>query len=473
MIASSHIAQLRALLDDNGLLTEPGDMVPYQTGARHDEGRAAFVARPSSTIAVSRLLAYCCRNEIALVPQGGNTGLVGGSIPDMTGAQGVLSLDRLRKIFEPDIFNRSVRVDAGLRLSEINARLAPHRLFFPIDLGADPTAGGMVSTNTGGARFIRFGDVRRNVLGLKVVLADDEGTILNLGTGLRKDNTGPDWKHLFIGTSGAFGVVTECELNLERLLNQSATAYLVPRSDSHVMALLAALEEHLGSQLSAFEGMSGSAIRHALAHSPALKNPFPGGQVPSFVILVEVSRSWTRRSTEEPLEALLETALEEIWRDPAEPLIDAFVGPPREMWGLRHALSEGVKAAGHLVAFDLAFRRGDSMRFRTQMESRLSTCFPTVEICDFGHIGDGGIHFNLVIAENPGEAVEGSLIESLRHEVNSVAVEMFGGSFSAEHALGRRNQHLYDRYTPLKLRRFAAALKQVTSASELGAVRVS
>lgn len=472
MVSAEHLECLAALLGEGGLLTGRDEMVGYETGARYDAGRAAFVARPATTGAVAAVVAYCARHGIALVPQSGNTGLVAGSTPDGSGTQGVLSLDRLRSTFELDLDNRSLRVDAGFRLSEINARLEPHGLFFPIDLGADPMAGGMVASNTGGARFLRFGDVRRNTLGLKVVLGDDAGTTVELGTGLRKDNTGVDWKQLFIGTAGAFGVITECIFNLERLPQQTATAYLVPRSDEHVALLLDAMEERLGTCLIAFEGMSGAAIGRTFAHVEALRNPFPGGAVPDFVILAEVSRSWQPRATEQPLETMLEEVLAEIWSLPDEPLADAFVGPAHEMWALRHALSEGVKSSGYVVGLDLSFRRGELMRFRRRMSDMLAREFPAVAICDFGHVGDGGVHFNLVVPRQGDGTNDTATAEALRNRVVSVAVEEHGASFSAEHGLGRRNQHFYDRYTPEKLKSMAAQLKQLTAPASLGSARL-
>ena len=471
-LAGHHIERLGAMLGPHGLLTRPADMAAYESGARYDGGRAAFVARPASTETVSQVVAYCVSQSIALVPQSGNTGLVGGSTPDAGGAQAVLSLDRLRSTFELDKDNRSLRVDAGFRLSEINARLEPHGLFFPIDLGADPMAGGMAATNTGGARFLRFGDVRRNTLGLKLVLADEDGTVLDCGAGLRKDNTGPDWKQLFIGTGGAFGIVTQCTFNLERLPKQAATAYLVPRTGEAALCLLNELEERAGTYLSAFEGMSGAAMRHALAHAPSLRNPFPGGDVPAYVVLVELSRSWAPRAAEQPLDAVLEEMLGDIWELPGRPLLDAFVGSPAEMWALRHALSEGAKSAGYVVGLDLSFRRGEVMRFRERMAVLLAAQFPQAEICDFGHIGDGGVHFNLVVPRGPDGGADMELAARLRACVTQIAVEEHGGSFSAEHGLGRRNQHFYDRHTPERLRQMAAQLKQATSPGAIGAVRL-
>ncbi|RFB75658.1 FAD-binding oxidoreductase [Methylovirgula sp. 4M-Z18] len=470
MIEASPIDALRALLGPQGLLVTPSDMAAYETGARYDQGRAAFVARPASTAETSAVVAYCVRNGIALVPQSGNTGLVSGSTPDASGQQGVLSLDRLTGIFELDRVNRSVQVGAGLRLSDLNARLEADGLFFPIDLGADPRLGGMIATNTGGSRFLRYGDVRRNTLGLKVVLADEAGTVLELGTGLRKDNTGIDWKQMFIGTSGAFGVITECVLNLEPLPRQTATAFLVPSALDRVPDLLTAMEQALGNDLSAFEGLSKNAVTAALSHVPSLRNPFQAGIVPEFVILAEISRSNLPRAGEQPLDAVMEEVLGAIFEREDALLADAFIGRPQEMWALRHALSEGVKHLGRLIAFDLSFRRGDIMRFLDHMKAEMPKHFADVLICDFGHIGDGGVHFNLVVPKDDPRLRDAGFETALREWVFSVAVEEFHGSFSAEHAIGRKNQAFYDRYTPHDIRRLATDLKAIAAPGPLGSV---
>lgn len=470
MIEARHIEALKDLAGEKGLLTEEADMAAFETGARYDRGRAAFVARPATTAEASAIVSYCVRNAIALVPQSGNTGLVSGSTPDGSGRQGVLSLDRLTAPFDLDRVNRSVRAGAGLRLFDLNGRLEESGLFFPIDLGADPRLGGMIATNTGGSRFLRYGDVRRNVLGLTVVLADEAGTVLDLSSDLRKNNTGVDWKQIFIGTSGAFGVVTECVLNLEPAPKQSATALLVPTSADQVATLLVAMEDALGSYLSAFEGMSGNAVAAALDHVPSLRNPFQGGVVPGFVILAEISRATPPRAGEQPLDAVLEEVLAAIWEREDAPLADAFVGPPHEIWALRHALSEGVKHRGRLIAFDLSFRRGDIMPFLAHMKAEMPDHFEDVTICDFGHIGDGGVHFNLVVAKGDPRLADPDFEADLREWVFTVAVEQFGGSFSAEHAIGRKNQAFYDRYTPEKLRELAAGLKTITSPGPLGTI---
>lgn len=467
----AHREALVEILGDKGVVADPAGMAAYATGARYDEGRAALVLRPQTTEEVSACVAYCVRENLSLVAQSGNTGLVSGSTPDGSGVQIVLSLDRMTGNFELDADNRSLRLNAGFRLSDVNARLEQAGLFFPIDLGADPRIGGMLATNTGGSRFLKYGDVRRNTLGVKVVLADEAGTVIDMMAGLRKNNTGIDWKQFFIGTSGAFGIITECVLNLEPLPRQVSTAYLVPRSAADIMSLLRAMEERLGSYLSAFEGMSKNAVSAAFSHVSSLRNPFQNGDIPDYVVMAEISRSWGPRPGEQPLDAVLEAVLTEIWESADAPLADAFVGPAPEMWALRHALSEGVKHAGRLIAFDLSFHRADVAAFCGWMKAELPRKFAHVGIFDFGHIGDGGVHFNLVVDKALAGPVDAGFEARLRDWVYSIAVEKFGGSFSAEHGIGRKNQAYYDLYTSQKNKDLAAGLKQLTSPGNLGAVR--
>ena len=465
-----HVMALRGLLGEAGVLTGT-DTAGYETGARYDQGKSLFVVRPATTLQTSAAVSYCVREGIHIIPQAGNTGVVGASTPDASGQQAVLSIDRLTKKFELDLDNRSVHADAGMRLSDLNSRLEEHGLFFPIDLGADPRLGGMLATNTGGARFLKFGDVRRNALGITVVLADEEGTVIDLCSGLRKNNAGVDWKHLFIGTAGAFGIITECVLNLERVTQQTATALLVPADAAKVMPLLNAMETRLGSYLTAFEGMSGNAIAATMAHMPSLRNPFQGGGIPKYVILAEIGRSWHPRPGEQPITDTLETVLAELWEDERHLLEDAVMGPPHEIWAIRHALPEGVRHLGKLVAFDLSFRRGNLMPFCERMAIEIPEKFPDVSICDFGHIGDGGVHFNLVALKTSANAEDSTFEKRIRDWLVDIVVDDFGGSFAAEHAIGRKNQAYYDAYTSQKLKDMAVALKPITSPGGLGVAR--
>ncbi|QOD67184.1 FAD-binding oxidoreductase (plasmid) [Ochrobactrum sp. MT180101] len=468
---NEHIAALRSILSDEGVQVG-ADAAAYEEGARFDRGVAAFVLRPTSTAEVSAAVSYCVRNEIPIVPQAGNTGVVSGSTPDASGTQAVLSLDRLSRNLRLDIDNRSVRADAGILLSDLNAALEPDGLFFPIDLGANPRLGGMLSTNAGGARFLRYGDVRRNVLGITVVLADPEGSIVTLGSSLRKNNTGVDWKQLFIGTSGAFGIITECVLNAERLPRQNAAALLVPSAPSAILPLLREIEGRAGEYLSTFEAMSGNAIRMTLQSIPRLKNPFVGGQVPNYVLLVELTRTWEPRDGEQSLDKVLETALAEIWDTQPDLLADALFGPSQQLWMLRHSIPEGLKQSGRLVSCDLAFQRGDVMKFCDTVTTELPIRFPGVIMCDFGHVGDGGVHLSLVAPHGSEAALDPDLEGNLRSWIYDKAVNDFGGSYSGEHGIGRKNQAYYDKFTPERLKGWARAMKAITSPSELGVPRL-
>ena len=380
------------------------------------------------------------------MPQSGNTGLVGASVPDDSGTTAVLSLSRLRETFDLDLANRSLRVSAGFRLSEVNDRLAEHGLCFPIDLGSDPMIGGMVATNTGGGRFLRYGDVRRNVLGLTVAL--EGGEVLELGSPVRKDNTGPDWKQIHIGTSGWFGTVTEAILNLEPVVTEQATAIVVPASDDAMLTLLRHLETRVGPLLSAFEFMSRAAMVHTFAHASALKNPFPRGEIPATALLIELSRP-TRAPWDTPLDEVLEAVLAEAWHLTEAAIADALFGRPEEIWSLRHALSEGVKSAGPLIAFDLGFTRDKVIAFRTEMTQRLAKDFPMIEVCDFGHLGDGGLHFNLVKTDGP---IAPGFERILRDYVVRYVVDDYDGSFSAEHGIGPKNLRYYEAHSTMPSR---------------------
>jgi FAD/FMN-containing dehydrogenase len=461
------VARLEALVGPAGLVLEADGRRGYEVGARYGEGRAALVVRPASTAEVSAVVASCVGQRVRLIPQGGNTGLAGASTPDPSGGQVVLSLDRLRTPLEVDPVNRSVVAGAGVRLSALNAALDPHGLFLPIDLGADPMIGGMAATNTGGARFIRYGDMRRQVLGLQVVLADEAGSVLELKGGVRKDNTGLDLRQLFVGSAGTFGVVTRVELEVQRQPRQTAAALVLLEDPDAALPLLAHVEREAGDLLSAFEGMSREALLRALAHVPSLRNPFPGDP-PPYAVLIEFSTVRPARLGETRLEAILETCIGDWWERGEAVTLDALFGRPEDLWALRHALSEGLRASGRIVGFDLAFRRSQLPAFRRAMIARLAADYPEFAVCDFGHIGDGGVHFNLVCDEARWPAPE--RIEALRTAVYDATVREFGGSFSGEHGLGRVNLPFYRRYTPAPLRSLSADVQRIFTRAPLGVV---
>lgn len=462
MLGAEHRAALAAIVGEANVLTDSAT-AGYETPARYERGRAAAVVRPASTAEVSATVSYCVRNALSFVPQSGNTGLVTNATPDDTERQLVLSLDRLRAPLRLNVSNRTVHAGAGVRLSTLNNELQPHGLFLPIDLGADPMIGGMISTNTAGARFIRYGDMRRHVLGMEVVLADRDGTVLDLMSALRKNNTGVDFKQLFIGTGGAFGVVTQALLDVQPLPRQSATALVVPADATQApFDLLRLLEEHAGDCLSAFEGMSSNAMAAALTQLPALTNPF-GSDIPEYAILIELAAGGALGDLEDRLTRVLEHAVDQAI------VTDAVVGKGDQLWTLRHSLSSSLRAAGHVLGFDLAFDRDRVLAFRAAMSAELSREFPEYRICDFGHLGDGGVHFSLLRSRESASAERDAAVTDY---VFDAAVTRFGGSFSGEHGIGRANQRIYDRYTPPLHQQLASGLARVLGVANQGAVRL-
>jgi FAD/FMN-containing dehydrogenase len=463
---------LPTLLSDRADIDlDPQIIETYCRGGRGEKGAAMFVARPRSTQDASDIIRECVRQGIQLVPQSGRTGLVGASVPDSEGQHAVLSLERMTSDFQLDQINRTVTCSAGIRLSDINARLAPEALYLPIDVGSDPCIGGMVATNTGGSRLMRYGDVRRHMLGLTVVLGDTNGTIVQLGGALRKTATGPDWKQLFVGTGASFGVITECTFNVEPTPKHRATALIALPDETALPDLVLELERRFGSLLSALEFMSANAMRAAYSHVPSLRKPF-GSDLPDIALLVELSCDWLLDEADRSLDDMLIGGLVNIAESGTANMADVVVGRAEEVWAIRHALSEGVRKRGRLYAFDLSFRRGDVLRFRSEMKGRLAQLFPDIEICDFGHVGDGGIHFNLVDHLATGDWSPGRE-RLIRDTVIQAAVEDFSGSYSAEHGIGPVNYRYFDTYASAETKRFSAALEAVTSGKRLGRVHFS
>ncbi|NPC59363.1 FAD-binding oxidoreductase [Caenimonas soli] len=448
MTSAAFLDALRNIVGDAGLLHDEADAAAYVTGARYGAGRARCVVRPATSREVSRVVALCVRQRVALVPQGANTGLVGASTPDGSGAQVILSLNRLRGRCDVDVVNRTVTVDAGVLLHELNDALEPHGLCFPVDLGANPSIGGMVAANTGGTRLIRYGDVRHNLLAVEAVMLEPAGELVRFGKPLRKDNTGFDLKQLFVGTSGVAGVITQVTLEVHPRPKQSATALVVPVSDEAVMQLLRELESELGDFLSAFEGMSADAMCAAIDHVPSLRNPFNGG-MPDFAILIELESCSSAVATGLDLQQVLNEFLEARL---GKLIIDAVVGRGRELWHLRHSISEGTRSLGKPIAFDVSLPRADIMRFRREARALLTARYPHLRVADFGHIADGGMHFNLAWPHDAARGYDVDVVKRVRDELYALVVHGFAGTYSAEHGIGPHNLAWYRMFTvPLAL----------------------
>ena len=340
-----------------------------------------------------------------------------------------------------DPINRTATVDAGVRLSTLNAAAASHGLTFAIDLGADPSIGGMVAANTGGARFLRYGDVRRNLLGLDVVLADRLGSRIQLGGALWKDNSGLDLKQILVGSSGSLGVVTAATLALQPIPAASVSAMIALRDAKAAEVLLCALEAACGTLLTAFEGISPAAYEAALAHVPRLRRPFVAAA--DYFLLVELSAG--NALPDEQLEAMLGDVLSPSMEG-GGPILDVAVDRKDMLWAIRHAIPESLRALGFVIGCDIALRRGDVIDFRETIGAEIARNFPGLRLCDFGHVGDGGLHFNMVWPRENGVPPSGFL-ESVQAHVFAATVERYSGSFSAEHGIGPRNIAYYQRWT--------------------------
>ncbi len=437
---------LDAFLSAAGALASAPVEPRYLSGARYGAGQAPAVLKPTTPQEANHLLRLSAAHSVPLVVQGAHTGLVRAATPQ---GQVLLSTERLRGVFELDLLDRTLRVSTGFKLWEVNERLAPHGLQFAIDLSADPSIGGMLAHNTGGTRMLKHGDVRANTLALEVVLAD--GQLLRLGRGLAKDNAALALQHLFIGSSGAFGVVTEATLKLQPLPKQTAVALVAPASLEAVWPLYQRWMAAFGSLVSAFEGLSDQALAAAI-HVRGGASPFAQA-LPPYSLLIELASDLSPAQFD--LRALLHTELEAAFE--RGDVLDAALDKDEALWALRHAVSEGLREQGAVIGFDISLPRRAVWAFRAQASAWLAAEFPPARVCDFGHLGDGGQHFNLVWPkEAPALAPEAA--QRLRDRIYTLVAE-HGGSFSAEHGLGSLLQRTYDAHTASGVQELSGALE--------------
>ncbi|HKK70281.1 MAG TPA: FAD-binding oxidoreductase [Candidatus Krumholzibacteria bacterium] len=443
---SALLGALRADVGESAVLTVPEDRAPYEKGWRYGEGRARAVVLPSSTEGVAAVMRRCAEHGVRLQPMGANTGLVAASNPDASGEQLVMGLQRLDRIVGIDPVDRVAVVEAGVGLGTLNEALREYGLWYPIDLGADPQVGGMVATNTGGTRLVRYGDVRSNLLGVEVVLAD--GTVMRRLQPLRKNNTGLDPAQLFVGTSGSFGVITRAALDLAPLPVQTTTLLFAIDEGAVALDLLSRLERTLGDFLAAFEVISREAIEVTVRRGSRVRDPFPDRD-PSMVALVEFATSCTPERLDLP--TLVLGTVSGVAATVAGVDDDAILLEQDDaFWHLRHSVTEAIRLEGEVLAFDLSVPRSRLAEFSEAIRRRVAERWPSLRVCDYGHWGDGGTHVNLLIDPNdpatrdlrPGS--ESWL--SLQDSIYALCVEDFGGSYSAEHGVGPHNQRVYDRY---------------------------
>lgn len=424
--------RLRTAVGDAHVLTEPADVEAYVvdwTGTH--EGRALAVVRPGSTAEVAAVVRACAETRTPVVPQGGNTGLVGGGVPDASGTAVVLSLGRMRSVRDVDPVAGTITVDAGVVLADVQVAAEQAGRLFPMSLGSEGscTIGGNLATNAGGTAVLRYGMTRELVLGLEVVLPD--GRVWDGLRGLRKDNTGYDLTQLFVGSEGTLGVITGAILRLFPATPRHATAWVAVPSVAAAVSLLGTAQEHGGVHLSTFEIANRQAIDLVLAHLPGAVDPL--AEPSEWYVLVELAGSASDEGLDTTLEALLGEAVEAGTATDA-----AIAGSPAQrsaLWALREGISEVQKVEGATLKHDVTLPIADLAAWTEAMGPTLQDVLPGVRPVTYGHVGDGNLHYNLnapVGRDDDLRAAAGDLTRAIYD-----AVAAAHGSISAEHGLGR------------------------------------
>lgn len=423
------IETLVGRLGEASVLTDAGSLEPYLTEARGlYRGDALAVVRPRDCEEVSFVVGACARAGVPVVPQGGNTGLVGGGVP-FGGV--VLSLTRLDRIREIDGSNATITVEAGCILKTVQDAADEAGYLFPLSLASEGSCriGGNLATNAGGTAVLRYGNMRDLTLGLEVVLAD--GRVWHGLKGLRKDNTGYDLRDLFIGSEGTLGVITAAVLKLFPKPQARVTAFVATASPHKALTLFERLRESAGDQLTAFEYMPDFGLEIVLKHKPGAVRPLSGPH-PSYA-LIELSSPQRDADLQGRLETILGAAMEDGLVDDA--VLGSSEAQSLSLWSLRESLSEVQRYEGGSIKHDVAVPVSRVAEFIETASKACEAEMPGLRVCAFGHFGDGNIHFNL--SQPVGMDKEAFLAEwgRFNHLVHDI-VNAMGGSISAEHGVG-------------------------------------
>ena len=436
------LEQLVAIVGVDHVLTGEADMAPHLADWRgRYRGAARCVVRPASTEEVSAVVRACAQAGVAMVPQGGNTSLCGASIPDAGGAAVLINLSRMNQIRAIDPVINTITVDAGCVLQAVQEAAFEAGRLFPLSLAAEGSCqiGGNLSTNAGGVQVLRYGNTRELTLGLEVVLAS--GEVWNGLRGLRKDNTGYDLKHLFVGAEGTLGIITGAVLKLFPLPRETATAWLAIDSPQRAVQLLGELQAAFGAGLTACELVSDVALGLVLKHIPGAQAPLSASP---WYLLIELSGAG-----EEALERFLEPAFER------EAISDAVlaqsVEQAKRLWALRENIGEAQKIEGLSIKHDISVPISRIGEFVERTDAALLEAFPGIRIVAFGHVGDGNLHYN----QSKPEAGENAAFIAVQPQVDLLVhdfVHQFGGSISAEHGIGQLKRGELLRYkSPLEM----------------------
>lgn len=441
---SFFLEHCREVVGTEHVITDEADMAPYLTDWRQRaRGHAQGVIKPGSTEEVAAVVRLCNQFKIALVPQGGNTGLVLGSIPDKSGEQIILSLTRLNRIRSIDTTNNTMTVDAGCILETIQNAADEAGRLFPLSLAAEGscTIGGNLSTNAGGTAVLRYGNMRELCLGLEVVTA--QGEIWSSLRGLRKDNTGYDLRDLFIGAEGTLGVITGTVLKLFPQPKIQLTAFAAMQSPAQALRFLSLAQNHCGAALTGFELMSDYCIQLVASHFPQMRPPFAQAY-PQYVLL-ELSDFTSEEHALSMIETCIGAALEEDIIQDA--IMASSIAQSKALWNIREHIPLAQARQGKNIKHDISVPISCIGDFIAATDKQLEEHFPDSQMVTFGHLGDGNLHYNVGL--RPG--ISDAEFESCEHSINRIvydSVYQYGGSVSAEHGVGALKRNEIQFYKP-------------------------
>ena len=425
-LSPDFLAAVKDLLGPKGWTDDPARLEEHSTGFRaFAHGDTPLVVMPASTEEASALVKLCAQHHVAITPQGGNTGLVDAGLPH---GEVCVSMRRMNKVRSVDVFNNSMVVEAGAPLVTAQAAAEDVNRLFPLSLGSEGTAtiGGLISTNAGGVNVLRYGMMRDLLLGMEVVLPS--GEIWDGLSGLRKNNTGYDLKHLFAGAEGTLGLITAATLKLFPKV-QRATAWVTVNSTEDVIALLALVREMAGDTVTSFEMIPANAVEMVIADIEGTRDPLPSNL--AWRVLMEVSFS-DEAMARQTLETALETAFEkELVQDA---VIAESLAQAKAMWMVRETIPLSKRAYGNSLNQDIAVPVSKIPAFMETCNARVVDVLPTADFVIFGHVGDGNLHYSVI--EPPEKTGLRENAEALTRIIYDTVME-FDGSISAEHGVGR------------------------------------
>lgn len=450
-LSEEFLSAARKLLGERGWSTNQDELEAVATPWRGTySGNTPFLAMPGSTEETAELVKLCAIHGVAITPQGGNTGLVDAGTPH---GEVTVSMRRMNKVRAVDPFNNSLTIEAGAPLVMAQQAADDVNRLFPLSLGSEGTAtiGGLISTNAGGIAVLRYGMMRDLILGLEVVLAN--GEIWNGLSGLRKNNTGYDLKHLFAGAEGTLGIITAATLKLFPKVAR-ASAWITCETADDIVALLALIRDHAGDTVTSFEMIPAAAVDMVCSENDTIRDPNPSAS--PWRVLCEVSMS-REDQAREALETALGAALEQGLASDA--VMAGSLAQTKAFWAIRETIPLSKRAYGTAINHDIAVPVSQIPQFLVACETAIHTIAPEAEIIAFGHVGDGNLHYS---ACEPADATEPTLSDKagpITDIVHKTAMD-FGGSISAEHGVGRLKRDELAAIRPAAATRAMQAIKQ-------------